>query len=198
MSRQFMYGTVMAAAITVGLGAQSSPPQSYPQGNKPQSTTQGKEKTTPRETSSRGQAMTVVGCLQNDESPSGTSATGTTGSSAAKSAKYVLADATQSSTGKSGATGTAGTAGTAASIPSTLHLTASGSSSANWSRYVNHKVEVKGTLQHTMGGAESNPTGNPPSATNPSNPSTSSSDMGETLRVTSIKEVSATCSGSPK
>src|SRR5205814_3923968 len=116
------------------------------------------------------------------------------------------------------ATGTTGTVGTSESIPSTLHLMASGNSSANWSRYLNHKVEVKGTLEHSMGGSESYPTGNPPSSTtppstNPSNPPSTNptatepsrtggtmtgSDMGSTFRVASIKEVSGTCSVSSK
>jgi hypothetical protein len=212
MSRQFMYGTAMAVAMTVGLGAQSPSPQQYPESSKPQSASQEKDKSTP----GRGQVLTLVGCLQSgDQSPSG-AATGTAGSTASnRGPKFVLSDVTQSPTGKTGAeAGATGTAGTLASIPATLQLTASGNSSASWSKYLNHKVEVKGTLAPSMSGMESNPTGNPPSAnpanppsTNPANPPSanpeqprtpggtmSSSDMGPTLHVTSIKEVSATCS----
>ena len=192
MRRQIMYGTVMAVALTVGLGAQSqtpaASPQSYPQ-DKPQSQSQAKE--------NRGQQLTVVGCLQSGDqsSPTGTSGTATPMSKGATGTQFVLSDVTESLAGKAGAgaTGTAGTTGSSASIPSKLNLTASGSSSASWSKYVNHKVEVKGTLEHSMSGAESTPTGNPPSANPPS-----SSDMGSTFRVTSIKEVAATCTSSPK
>ena len=175
MSRQFMYGTVMAVAMTVGLGAQSPTPQSYPQ-DKPQSTMEAK-----------GKALTLEGCLQSGDQASPTGTTGTTTPSA-KSMQFVLKDATE---GKAGATGTAGATG-AASIPSTVDLKAGASTTANWSKYLNHKVEVKGTLEHSMGGAESKPTGNPPSATSPSG------SMNETFRVTSIKELADTCSGTPK
>ena len=203
-----MYGTAMAVAMTVGLGAQTPSPQQYPESSKPQSTSQEKGK------SPRGQELTLVGCLQSGDQSSSGAATGTAGSTASNrgNSKFVLSEVTQSPTGKTGVeTGAAGTAG-APSIPTSLQLTASGNSSASWSKYLNHKVEVKGTLEHSMSGMESNPTGNPPAAnpanppsTNPANPPSanaqpsrapgvSSSDMGPTLQVTSIKEVSGTCS----
>lgn len=194
MSRQFMYGTVMAAALTVGLGAQTPSPQSYPQ-DKPQSRPEPKE-------SSRGQTLTLVGCMQSGDQtgPTGTAGTTTPSAKSTSGMQFVLKDATEGSAGKAGA-GAAGTAGTTgmASVPSTLNLTASGStSSSGWSKYLNHKVEVKGTLEHSMGGAESTPTGNPPSATTPANPPSGAGDMNQTFRVTSIHEVAESCSGTPK
>jgi hypothetical protein len=253
MKRQFMFGTVMAAALTVGIGAQSTTPQS----SKPYGSTSTQEKSTGMHETGRGQMVTLVGCLQSgDQSASGTSGAATGGAASAAGStppsgtmsasgdrsrstsnrgtmgtQFVLTDATQSSTEKGGgaATGTSGaTAGSAVSgsIPSRLQLMASGNSSANWSRYLNHRVEVKGTLNDAMGGSESN-TANPsstnPSSTNPSttSPSTtppstnpanpagiqpsqgtgagtmSSGGMGGAMfHVTSIKEVSGTCSGS--
>ncbi len=201
-----MYGTAMAVAMTVGLGAQTPSPQQYPDTSKPQSTSQEKGKST------RGQELTLVGCLQSGDQSASGAATGTAGSTASNRAKFVLSEVTQSPTGKTGAeAGAAGTAG-APSIPTSLQLTASGNSSASWSKYLNHKVEVKGTLEHSMSGMESTPAANPPAAnpanppsTNPANPPSpnaqpsrspgvSSSDMGPTLQVTSIKEVSGTCS----
>ena len=259
MRRQFVFGTVMAAALTVGLGAQSSTPQSSkPYGGTSQGTTQ--EKSTGMHETERGHMVTLVGCLQSgDQSTSGTAGTstgataggagstapgGTTSSSSrstsnrgAMGGQFVLTDATESSTGKTGAaaTGTSGaTAGSSAmaNIPSRLQLMASGNSSANWSRYLNHRVEVTGTLSDTMGGTSSpsstNPSSTTPSTTSPSTPPSttppsttppstkpanptgsepsrstgagtmSSSDMGPMLHVTSIKEVSGTCSGSIK
>ena len=223
MKRQFVFGTVMAAALTVGLGAQSTTPQSTsPQsGQSSTPSTQGSSSQSGSQDraskrSDRGQTLTLTGCLQSGDSAM-SGATGTTGGAPATGARtgaagassdnFVLADATQSSSDKSStganATGTAGTMGSA-TIPTRLNLKASGNSSANWSRYLNHKVEVKGTLEDTTGGAESkttNPAGNPPS-TNPSAPESSrssagvSSDMGATFHVTSIKEVAGTCSGS--
>ena len=205
-----MYGTAMAVAMTVGLAAQTPSPQQYPESSKPQSTSQEKGKST------RGQELTLVGCLQSGDQSASGAATGTAGSTASLgNSKFVLSEVTQSPTSKTGVeTGAAGTAGAAASIPTRLQLTASGNSSASWSKYLNHKVEVKGTLEHSMSGMESNPTANPPAAnpanppsTNPATPPSanpqpsrtpggtmSGSDMGPTLQVTSIKEVSGTCS----
>jgi hypothetical protein len=245
MSRQFVYGAVLATAMTVGLGAQSTTPQSYPQGDKPQPSSQGTEKGTTRQRThdtGRGQMVTLVGCLESGSqsmtgtsgtsatNPSGTAtgssagaASGSTANRGATSSDFVLTNATQSSTAKSGtsATGTSGTAASTSSIPSTLHLMASGNSSANWSRYLNHRVEVKGTLDNSMGSSMSDmanpsattPSTNPssttpnanPSSTTPANPSTagnqpptgaatmSGSDMGAMFRVVSIKEVAGTC-----
>ena len=213
MRRQFMYGTIMAVGLTVGLGAQSTPPQSYPQ-DKPQSPTSEQDKST----APRGQALTLVGCLQSGNQSSSTAPTGTAGTtpstSSASSTQFVLKDATQSASEKPSATGTAGTTASSASIPSTISLRASGSS-ADWSRYLNHKVEVKGTLDHSMGGmnpSSTSPSSTNPSSTSPANPPSanptgvesprstggtmSSSDMGPTFRVSSIKEVSGTCSAS--
>jgi hypothetical protein len=218
MRRQFLFGTVMAAALTVGLGAQD-----YPQSPKPQSTSQEKGQRTGMQETGRGQMVTVVGCFQSGEAASGASATGTAGTVTGSekpsrsmsergtaNTTFKLTEVTQSPTDKAGATGTAGTSAMA-SIPSTVQLMASGNSSANWSRYLNHKVEVKGTLENTLGGAESTPSAatpgaNPPS-TNPSTPpsaanpagaasSTMSSGSGATLHVTSIKEVAGTCGAS--
>jgi hypothetical protein len=211
MKRQFVFGTVMAAALTVGLGAQTPTPQD-PQSSKPSSSSSSQEKR--GSDTARGQMVTVTGCFQSGDT-SATGATGTAGttakSSGASSAAFKLTDVTQSPADKSGAAGTAGTAGMA-SIPTTLDLMASGSSSANWSKYLNHKVEVKGTLENAAGAGASAtspsstspssttpPSTNPPSSTaNPAGTpsSTMSAGAGATLHVTSIKEVSASCSGS--
>jgi hypothetical protein len=227
MKRQFVFGTVMAAALTVGLGAQSPSPQDYPQSSKPQSASQEKGQRTGMQETGRGQMVTVVGCFQSGEATGGASATGTAGAvtgsekpSRSMSERgtagttFKLTEVTQSSTEKPGATGTAGTSAMA-TIPSTVQLMASGNSSANWSRYLNHRVEVKGTLEHAMGGTESSPGAAAPGATPPStNPpatppstppsaatptagsasSTMSSGTGATLHVTSIKEISGSCS----
>ena len=203
MKRQLVFGTVMAAALTVGLGAQSTTPQypsptSTPSTSAPSSPSQDPSQDRAGKRSDRGQMVTVTGCLQSSDTAVG-AATGTTGAAAgaagASSAGFQLTDVMQSSTDKSGATAT-GTAGTTAmaSIPSKVQLTASGNSSANWSRYLNHKVEVKGTLENTAGNAPSAT----PSANEPSRPGAGamgSTDMAK-LHVTSIKEVSGTCSGS--
>lgn len=198
MKRQLVFGTVMAAALTVGLGAQTPTPQSTPQTPSPSTYGASQDRSRP----DRGQAITLTGCLQSSDvgGATGTSgAAGTAPKAGASSDKFVLTEATQSSTDK--ATGTAGAA-TSPTIPTKLNLMASGGGSASWSKYLNHKVEVKGTL-----GADSKPSGaattpsetptTPPSAANPAGAAgTMSSDMGATFNVTSIKEVSGSCSGS--
>jgi hypothetical protein len=228
MKRQFVFGTVVAAALTVGLGAQSPSPQDYPQSSKPQSTSQEKGQRTGMQETGRGQMVTVVGCFQSGDATSGAAATGTAGTVTGSgkpsrsmsergtaSTTFKLTEVRQSSTEKSGATGTAGATGIA-SIPSTVQLMASGHSSANWSRYLNHRVEVKGTFESALAGTESSPGAaapgaNPPSTTPPAafpstppstaNPAGSPSSMmssgtGAALHVVSIKEISGTCSGS--
>ena len=220
MKRQFVYCTVMAAAMTVGLGAQTPSPQD-PQSSQPPSTSQEPTRQRPgAQDTGRGQMLTLVGCFQRgDQATTGTSGTAnpSTSTRGATASEFVLTDVTQSSSDKPGAAGTSGAA-SSAQIPSKVNLSASGNSSANWSRYLNHKVEVKGTLlEHPMGGTSptpstANPTATPatppsttppsttpPSTTEPSRPGAgtmSSSDMGATFRVTSIKEVSGTCGAS--
>jgi hypothetical protein len=224
MKRQFVFGTVMAAALSVGLGAQSPSPQDYPQSSKPQSASQEKGQRTGMQETGRGQMVTVVGCFQSGEATGGASATGTAGAVTGSEkpsrsmsergtagTSFKLTEVTPSSTEKAGTTGTAGTSAMA-TIPSTVQLMASGNSSANWSRYLNHRVEVKGTLEHAMESSPSaaapdatppstnppaTPPSTPPSAANPvagSASSAMSSGTGATLHVTSIKEISGSCS----
>jgi hypothetical protein len=206
MKRQFVFGTVMAAALTVGLGAQSPTPQSTPQTPSPSSYGSSQDRSRP----DRGQAITLTGCLQSGDMGGATGTSGAAGTApkagaaSGSSDKFVLTEVIQSSADKSGAAGTAG-ATTSPTIPTKLNLMASGSSSANWSRYLNHKVEVKGTLgaESKPSSAATTPTETPttPPTNPPANPAgaagtMSSSDTGATFNVTSIKEVSSSCSGS--
>ena len=215
MKRQLVFGTVMAAALTVGLGAQSPAPQSpAPQSPTPERTApqtpapqtpapQADQSTQDRAASragDRGQMLTLTGCLASDAGgvAGTTGAAPTAGAPAGASStdKFVLTDAAQSSTEKPGAnpTGTAGTASTA-TIPTRLQLSASGNSSANWSKYLNHKVEVKGRLDNSMSGSMAGDAG----ASKPGQSGqagASSMTSGGTFHVTSIKEVAGSCSGS--
>jgi len=200
MKRQFVFGTVMAAALTVGLGAQTPPPQSTPPTPSPSTYGASQDHARPE----RGQAITLTGCLQSSDAAGATGTSGAAGTApkaGASSDKFVLTEATNS-TDK--ATGTAGAA-TSPTIPTKLNLIASGGGSASWSKYLNHKVEVKGTLgaESKSSGAATTPTETPttPPTNPPANPAgaagtMSSSDMGATFNVTSIKEVSGSCSGS--
>jgi hypothetical protein len=215
MKRQLVFGTVMAAALTVGLGAQSPTPQSpapqsptpertapqspAPQTPAPQADQTAQDRAGSR-ASDRGQMLTLTGCLSSDvggvAGTSGTAPTPAAPAAASSSDKFVLTDAVQSATEKPGAnpTGTAGTASTA-TIPSRLQLTASGNSSANWSRYLNHKVEVKGRLDNSMSGATAGDAGAPKPAQS-GQAGAASMTSGGTFHVTSIKEVAGSCSGS--
>jgi hypothetical protein len=177
MKRQFVFGSVMAAALTAGIGAQSTTPQTPTgQGSSAQGAATGNSMQD--RAGNRGQAMTVTGCLSNGTATAtGTAGAATTGgaagatnpsrtgSTASGGSEFVLTDVSWSDsasagasgsrtgvgTGGTGATGAATSGGSAAS-PAILQLMASGSGSPNWSRYLNHRVEVKGTFENAAGG----------------------------------------------
>ena len=227
MRRQFFFGTVFAAAMAVGLGAQSTSQSSYSQ-------------------SDHGQSVTVTGCLQSADSFRGSS-TGTTGTgssaattgtetgstassagsmSSASADQFVLTNVSMgaspsTTTGEPPETPT----GTTGSINgSALVLSAPSSTPRDWSTYLNHRVEIRGTLEKKESTppepSSANPTSTNPTSTNPTstNPtgtsgstsgtmtgsSASSSAYGSasqnipgtmgTLRVSSIKDLGTTCS----
>jgi hypothetical protein len=157
-----LFGTVFAAAMAVGVGAQQT------------GTSQANDQ------SGNGRTVTVTGCLQSGSdmgggamtgstagttgstaSTAGTSgsATGTTASNPSSSdmtgsSKYVLTNAAVSSgaSGAETATGTSGsTADTSMSGTKTFDLKASSDKEDTWSKYVNHKVQVRGTLDENGG-----------------------------------------------
>ena len=256
MRRTFLFGTVFAAAMAVGVGAQSG------------TTSQDRD-------SNREQNVTVTGCLKSADSWSAGSTAGSTagttsgstsgsmtgstnpsgsyGSTTASNssgARFVLTDVSMSdkdhtgdamsspnpatsasgaTTSASGATtsgsqtsgqpGATGTTGSFNGVNTAVWLMATGSTD-NWSKYLNHRVEVKGTLTNnnpsastygsgsgaattasgsttTSGStASGSPTGSESGATS-SYGSQNQSSMA-TLHVTSIKEVASTCSGSQR
>lgn len=147
MKRQIFFGTMLAAVLGIGVGAQA-----------PQAGQAGQPATPAQE---RGKQVTVTGCLQ----PASSTATGqpAAGDTTARqptgspSAQFILTSAsmTSGSTG-SGAAGTGtGTSGTPAppatattgstGVKSTYRLT--GDETANLQQYVNSRVEVVGTVQ---------------------------------------------------
>ncbi len=205
MRRTLLFGTVFAAAMAVSVGAQSG-------------STQDRES----QYGARGKTVTVTGCLQSAENSSGStsttgstagsttsgSMTGSTASSAYGSQKpaganFVLKDVSmgnpsETSTTTSGATGTTGSTSAISSFSSGLWLIAS-SSTENWSKYLNHRVEVKGSLSENSSSSPSTTASGSTtsSQTNPSSSYSAQSNMG-TLNVTSIKEISGTCSPSQR
>jgi len=141
----------MALGTTVGILAQD--PQSAP--SSPQSTSP--------------KAITVSGCVNKAESPTGT--TGTTGAMKGAETKFVLSNASLA-----GATGTSGaTAPPAMAIASEYKLDAD---AAKLTPHVGHKVEVTGTVEQPMGGEAKPP---------------ASAATAPTLKVDKIKLVAETC-----
>jgi len=184
MKRNILFGSVLAAALSVGLAAQSptgapqdptAPPSTSPRPSPSAQAPSAKD-------DSSSKSVTVTGCLQADTA----SATGTSGTAApagggaaaggaassSKSESFILANASTGS-GASGAAGAAGTAG-AASGSSASQYKLTGGSKSDLTKYVNSKVEIKGKLD-SAGGAMS------------------SSSSGPTLHVDSVKQVSPSC-----
>jgi hypothetical protein len=178
MRRQFMFGIVLAAAMAVGVGAQSSSPQSTPpsQSPNPQSAYPQSEKQ-----SSKAKDVTVTGCVQKaDQAASTTGTTGTTAAGAtttAASDKFVLMNVAPAA---AAAGETAGTTGSASSASWANGLKLSPSASDDLDKFVNHKVEIKGSIEAASGAGGS---------------MSSASSAKPTLKISSIRELADTCSG---
>lgn len=190
MRRQFLFSTVIAAAMAVGVGAQQSSPSQYPSSQ-----------------SSSDKAVTVTGCVERGTG----GATGTTGStqpgatagSSTSSSDFVLKNVMQGSSSTTGST--AGTTGSSTALPSsatTEGLKLIASASDDLDKYAGKKVEVKGTIEKA---GESGSTAGSTSAPGSTAGSTGSMSSGASsqgkmasLRVTSIRETSGSCSGGQK
>jgi hypothetical protein len=187
MKRNILFGSVLAAALSVGLAAQApagapQDPTAPPSSPRPSPSAQAPS----QKDDSSSKTITVTGCLQADSaSATGTSGAGAPGApaggapaggaSSSKSESFILANASEGSgAGAAGAAGgAAGTAGSASkSSASQYKLT--GGNKGDLTKYVNSKVEIKGKLD-SAGGAMS------------------SSSSGPTLHVDSVKQVSPSC-----
>ena len=180
MKRNILFGSVLAAALSVGLGAQAptgapQDPAAPPSSPRPAPSAQAPS----AKDDSSSKSVTVTGCLQADSAsatgtsgtaaPAGGGAAGGGAASSSKSESFILANA---STG-SGASGAAGTAGSASGSSASQYKLMGGSKS-DLTKYVNSKVEIKGKLD-SAGGAMS------------------SSSSGPTLHVDSVKQISPSC-----
>ena len=167
MKSNFLYGSILAAALSVGVGAQA--PTAAPQD--PASPQPSREQQQPMAKSS-SDSVTVTGCIQADTA----AATGTSGSTSpaggasSKAESFILANVSSGSGGA--AAGTAGTTGASAPTASQYKLTGK---SDDLKKYVNSKVEIKGKVDSGSGAAAS------------------SASSGPTLRVDSVKQVSPSC-----
>jgi hypothetical protein len=188
MKRNILFGSVLAAAMSVGAAAQSTAPQTPPAGSRDQASSAG--------------TVTVTGCLKSGSgSPSATGTSGSTaGAAGASSAgSFILADATTGAAG--GAMGApAGTSGTAPRAGSGSQYKLTGGSKDDLQKYVNSKVEIRGKIDSaagsSTGGAAAGATPSPssPGAPGAAGATPSSSASGQTLQVDSVRQVAASCS----
>ena len=171
MKRQFLFGTVLAAAMAVGVGAQT--PQTPPPSQTP-TPTQAPTSSMDR-SSGMGKSVTLTGCVEKAGSSS--SAAGTAGTTGASASQFVLKNV---AAGGSSASSTTGTSGSTLnpSWQNGLNLSAG---SEDLEKHLNKKVEIKGTVD------------TPASSAAGAAASSSASDMA-TLKVSSIKDLADTCS----
>jgi hypothetical protein len=178
MKRNILFGSVLAAALSVGLAAQSptgapQDPAAPPSSPRPSPSAQA-----PSAKDDSSKTITVTGCLQADTA----SPTGTTGAAApagggaaaggaasSKSEGFILANASMGSGAAAG-----GAAGTTGSSSSASQYKLTGGSKSDLTKFVNSKVEIKGKLDSASGAM-------------------SSSSSGPTLHVDSVKQVSPSC-----
>lgn len=165
MKRQMFFATAFSAALAVGAAAQTGT-------------------ATPPQQDTKSQQVTITGCLER--SAAGTAGTsGTATGTAAAGAGFILSNASAGS--GSSASGTSGTAGTPSSPGSKYKLM--GGDQEDLTKYVNSKVEIRGTLDRSSAGAAAG-------AAAGTAASGQSSDANlPTLRVTSVKQVAASCAG---
>ena len=182
MKRNILFGSVLAAALSVGLGAQAptgapQDPAAPPASPRPAPSAQAPS----AKDDSSSKTVTVTGCLQADSAAAtGTSGAGAPGApaggapaggaaSSSKSESFILANASEGS----GAGAAAGTAGSASKSSASQYKLMGGNKS-DLTKYVNSKVEIKGKLD-SAGGAMS------------------SSSSGPSLHVDSVKQISPSC-----
>ena len=180
MKRNILFGSVLAAALSVGLGAQAptgapQDPAAPPSSPRPAPSAQAPS----AKDDSSSKTVTVTGCLQADSAaatgtsvtaaPAGGGAAGGGAASSSKSESFILANASEGS----GAGAAAGTAGSASKSSASQYKLMGGNKS-DLTKYVNSKVEIKGKLD-SAGGAMS------------------SSSSGPSLHVDSVKQISPSC-----
>jgi hypothetical protein len=195
MRRQFLFSTVIAAAMAVGVGAQQSSPSGYQSSQ-----------------SSSDKAVSVTGCVERGTGgatgTTGSTAGGATAGSTSSSGQFVLKNVMAGSSSTAGST-TGTTGSSASSLPSsatTQGLKLIASASDDLDKYVGKKVEVKGTIEKagsessTTAGSTAGSTAAGSTAGSTGSMSSGASSQGNmaSLRVTSIQETSGTCSGGQK
>ena len=102
MKRQFLFGTVLAAAMAVGVGAQT--PQTPPPSQTPSPTQAPTSSSMDRQSASK--SVTLTGCVEKAGSSS--SAAGTAGTTGASASQFVLKNVAAGGSSSSSTTGTSG------------------------------------------------------------------------------------------
>lgn len=190
MKRCILVSVMLSAALAVEAKAQSTPPA-------------GKDAVPQPSTSGQTQ-LTITGCLRSDDSSAaaGTSGAGATDASRATGAGggFVLVDAKTATSPKRGGSAAAAKPDTSAE-PNLTSFRLEGRES-ELKKYTNSAVEVSGTLAGTKSAGaagsatagatgQAGPTGSGAAATG----TAPESRNVPTLRVTSVRQVSPTCTG---
>ena len=184
MKRQLMFGTMLSAALAVGVGAQQPPASGSASPQTPPSE---------RPAQSQAQSMTVTGCLEASSAAAGGAPAAAAEPGAKAAGGFVLTNVTAGSAAPgaktpgaaTGAAG-AGATGTSGSAASRYRLT--GGESQNLQQYVGQKVEVTGSV---AGGAGS-PSAAPGGAERPAGAS-ASGRQDQALRVSSVRPTGDKC-----
>jgi peptidoglycan DL-endopeptidase CwlO len=143
--------------------------------------------TSPSQTSSSSDKVTVTGCVQRAASMP----TGTSGAASSATEKFILSNAMSSDSSKS-AGATTGTSGTTASSSTKASATASSyrldADDSKLTAHVGHKVEVTGTIESDSSTAAASASGST------SGTSASATSSAPKLKVDSVKMIASTCS----
>ena len=179
MKREFVFGGLIALALSVGTAAQATYPSS-----------QDKDKDKDKDT------VTVTGCLV----PGAGGAVGTSGTTSTTTSPsaggFMLINATKD--GATTPTTTAGTSGTTATTTGTTapaanagkSFTLVGGDQADLQKWVNSRVEIKGTIEPSS--ATPAMTGSTAGTT--ATPETPDKSVAQRLRITSVRQIASTCS----
>ena len=205
MKRSITFAVLFSTALAVGAGAQSTGGQ------------------TPSQSGSSDQSqVTVMGCLQSGDAAAGAGGTATSGagsagapgSSGSRGGGFVLTNAKMGSGSMSGSSGTSssGTAGSATGSSPRSDMAAGMTrfkiegSQSDFQKYANSQVEVTGKVDKKLasgssstGSATTGPTGQTGATGSGAAATGNAPDARQdipTLRVTSVRQVSPTCSGS--
>ena len=180
MQKTYVFGTMLALALTGSVYAQQSADQSA------------------SSSAQKDREVTVTGCLVPG-APSAATTAGTAGSTSAPSAdKFMLANATITA-GPGASTSATGTAGTSGTTSATGSAAASGTSynliggeSSDLDKNVNSKVEIRGVIEPATAPSPSSAAGG--TMTGGTSGATGAA-AAKQLRVTSVRQLASTCGG---